>query len=202
MPKRTTSLLNLVGQKFSRLLVIDKAPNVGNRTCWNCLCDCGVQKTIAAQSLIMGLTKSCGCLRRERVSEGKRKSQGASGLTSLFTSYRKRAKEHNRPMTLTREEFEELTRRNCSYCGDAPSSVRTLKRWKGRQIEAAVRAQQHSAYIYNGLDRLDSSLGYTKENSVACCTKCNRAKNDMPVSEFREHVTKMFTHLCGRNNQQ
>lgn len=30
-----------------------------------------------------------------------------------------------------------------------------------------------------GLDRKDSSKGYTKENSVSCCWNCNKLKNDL-----------------------
>lgn len=36
----------------------------------------------------------------------------------------------------------------------------------------------------NGIDRVDSSKGYTVENSVACCKYCNTAKNTMTESEF------------------
>ena len=37
MPK----FIDLTGQKFGRLTVIDRAPNKNSRTAWNCLCDCG-----------------------------------------------------------------------------------------------------------------------------------------------------------------
>ena len=186
---------DLTGKRFDRLLAVGRAPNVGLRTYWDCICDCGTKKSIAAQPLSSGITRSCGCLRRERVSEGKRKAPGVSGLQSLFTSYKKRATENGREFSLSLEEFGELTKRNCSYCDSPPSSVRTLNKWKGRQVEAAVRAQQHSAYTYNGLDRLDSSKGYTPSNSVPCCTRCNRAKNDMSIVEFRQHIIKMYTFM-------
>lgn len=30
---------NLAGKRFGKLTVVSPAPNKGNKTCWNCLCD-------------------------------------------------------------------------------------------------------------------------------------------------------------------
>lgn len=43
-----------------------------------------------------------------------------------------------------------------------------------------------------GLDRIDASLGYFAENLVTCCRKCNMAKNQMSVEEFKQWVTKVY----------
>lgn len=37
---------------------------------------------------------------------------------------------------------------------------------------------------YNGLDRVDSNLGYVAGNVVPCCRWCNQAKSSRPVGEF------------------
>ena len=57
---------SLVGLRFGRLLVIDKAEvsRFGNRKYW-CECSCGTKKSIFQQALVSGGTKSCGCLRKE-----------------------------------------------------------------------------------------------------------------------------------------
>ena len=60
---------DLTGQKFGRLLVVDRAPNKNGRTCWNCICDCGTSVAVISKSLKDGNTKSCGCLHRELVSK-------------------------------------------------------------------------------------------------------------------------------------
>jgi len=57
---------NLVGQKFSRLLVLERSKNKGTRSAWKCLCDCGSMKIIQANNLMQKSIMSCGCLRRER----------------------------------------------------------------------------------------------------------------------------------------
>ena len=55
------------GVRFGRLITIKQIS--GRPTYrWLCICDCGIKKAILRSSLIGGLTKSCGCLRREATS--------------------------------------------------------------------------------------------------------------------------------------
>lgn len=60
-------LIDLTGQRFGRLEVIQRAPNQRNKTFWLCQCDCGQQKEICGNLLKTGNTKSCGCLNREKL---------------------------------------------------------------------------------------------------------------------------------------
>lgn len=59
MPK----LIDLTGKKFNKLLVLERAENIGKKVAWRCLCDCGNETTVEGYSLKTGQTKSCGCLR-------------------------------------------------------------------------------------------------------------------------------------------
>lgn len=58
-------LINLTGQRFGKLTVIDKAPNKNNKVIWNCQCDCGNICKVRGDQLRGGITKSCGCLHIE-----------------------------------------------------------------------------------------------------------------------------------------
>ena len=62
--------LNLIGQKFTMLTVIDTA-GVDSRkqSLFKCVCDCGTEKVVKGTLLRNGTTKSCGCL---RVIEGRK----------------------------------------------------------------------------------------------------------------------------------
>jgi len=61
---------DLTGQRFGRLIVIEKAGQNKNRnTLWKCLCDCGNETIVVSTSLTNGDTQSCDCLRRENVSK-------------------------------------------------------------------------------------------------------------------------------------
>lgn len=53
----------------SRITVINKAPNQGKHTAWNCICECGADCVIRGDQLRSGTAKSCGCLFRELSAE-------------------------------------------------------------------------------------------------------------------------------------
>ncbi len=59
---------NLKGQRFERLIVIESAPSNSNPK-WKCLCDCGNYCDVFANDLKRSHTSSCGCLKKERVSQ-------------------------------------------------------------------------------------------------------------------------------------
>lgn len=58
---------NLVGQRFGRLVAIERCPHYnGNKTTfYKCICDCGKECYKRGVSLTNGTTCSCGCLSRE-----------------------------------------------------------------------------------------------------------------------------------------
>lgn len=56
---------DITGKKFGRLTPIKKVGKKGSNNIWECLCDCGNIKQIMCTSLILGNTKSCGCLIKE-----------------------------------------------------------------------------------------------------------------------------------------
>lgn len=63
-----TSLIDLTGQRFGRLRVVERAPdNKHRQTMWRCLCDCGETVVTIPQPLKSGRTKSCGCLTTEQL---------------------------------------------------------------------------------------------------------------------------------------
>lgn len=41
---------------------------------------------------------------------------------------------------------------------------------------------------FNGIDRVENTVGYTAENCVACCKWCNRAKGHAPLEAFMEWI--------------
>jgi hypothetical protein len=56
---------NEINNRYGRLLVIAKEPNIGKLAAWLCQCDCGNKKIIRGASLRNGYTKSCGCMLKE-----------------------------------------------------------------------------------------------------------------------------------------
>lgn len=62
MPKK----LDLLNQRFGKLVVIAPAENKGRHTRWLCKCDCGNEYIALTDSLRAGTCQSCGCLRTEQ----------------------------------------------------------------------------------------------------------------------------------------
>ena len=56
---------NLSKRKFNRWTVLDFSHVKHGAIYWNCKCECGTLKTIHANTLRNGDSKSCGCLRDE-----------------------------------------------------------------------------------------------------------------------------------------
>ena len=59
--------LNLINHKFGRLTVISQEKSKGGKTIWKCLCDCGNITTVTSTNLTCGKINSCGCLRKEQI---------------------------------------------------------------------------------------------------------------------------------------
>lgn len=62
-------LLNAIGHRFGRLLVLDRAPNIGPRPAWRCQCDCGAVTVVRSDHLWGKRVVSCGCHRAARSAE-------------------------------------------------------------------------------------------------------------------------------------
>jgi hypothetical protein len=56
---------DLIGQRFGRLVVVEKLPSKNKKRWWRCKCDCGNLKDVPTNRLTTGGTRSCGCLAKE-----------------------------------------------------------------------------------------------------------------------------------------
>lgn len=59
--------MDLAGQVFGRLTALEPAENIGKSTAWRCRCECGKEVVVRTNSLASGKTRSCGCLRDEKM---------------------------------------------------------------------------------------------------------------------------------------
>ena len=63
--------VDLPGKTFGRLTALMEvdpviATNGTRHRCWLCRCSCGKERVIREQHLVYGITRSCGCLKKER----------------------------------------------------------------------------------------------------------------------------------------
>lgn len=173
---------NLTGQRFTRLLVVEQAEsNKYGHPRWKCLCDCGKYVVALSSDLKRGGRPSCGCLKSEKISELRKLPIGMAGLNSMYAQYNKSARQRGLPFVLTPSEFATLIDKNCHYCGKGPSL-------KAFGVNRMKKDNVNGNFIYTGIDRKDSKLGYSVENCVTACKTCNFAKNDMSYDEFISYL--------------
>lgn len=64
------NFIDLTGQRFGRLVVIERIKNdEKGYVQWLCQCDCGNKIKVFSNNLRKGNTKSCGCLRKDKAKE-------------------------------------------------------------------------------------------------------------------------------------
>lgn len=183
--KRPLSRKNLLGKTFGKLTVIGSAGTRGEGSrkaaLWKCRCVCGATKTIVGSQLVSGHTKSCGCLKMDRLlayNESRRTGKTARDI--LYQNYRHNAERRNIPFEISIDYFSKLTREKCFYCGEKPST----QKW--------ITGQTGESCMYNGVDRSNNKLGYTEENTVPCCSHCNWCKHTMTQKEFLDTVKRIY----------
>ena len=75
-----SKFIDLTGQRFGRLVVIEKTDkrDGSKRVIWKCQCDCGSIKDVSSACLIGHQVMSCGCLLKEKREQHKLKLIGQS----------------------------------------------------------------------------------------------------------------------------
>jgi len=176
--------LDIVGQKFNRWTIIEELPIKRQRSIlYRAKCDCGNEKIISGSQAKNGYSKSCGCLRKEEVFKSNSLPEGEAALKKLLTSYKGGARKRGYSWELNDEAAINLFNKNCYYCNTEPS-----------QIFPSIgdRHKFNGTIIYNGIDRINNSDGYTKGNVVSCCETCNRMKMALSEEFFIAHIKKIF----------
>lgn len=95
-----SKLIDLTGQKFGRLTVVQKIKSNTKNSRWLCHCTCGNQISVSRVHLINGHCKSCGCYQKEVASELAKTYKTTHGLSKhklykVWDSMRYRCRNEN-----------------------------------------------------------------------------------------------------------
>lgn len=181
---------DITGKKFFNFTAIkySHTPKNDKRGYWLCRCDCGKEYLIRTDHLKVGRTKrrcTADCPYREH-----KYLPGESGFKQLILRYKYEAKKRGYQWGLSEKDFKELTQKDCFYCGAIPSQIIT----HGNNTGATKEAKQRAQYVYNGIDRIDNSIGYIINNCITSCSKCNLAKQKLSVESFLKHIEKIYLY--------
>jgi len=165
MPK----IINLIGQTFGRLTVIKRGNNNKyNRSTWLCQCNCGIIKIINSNSLIIGRTKSCGCLHKE----GNRLKHGHDIKGKVSTTYSAWVGMKGRCLNVNNRAYKDYGGRGITVC----------KRWL--KFENFLKDMGESPGKGYSLDRIENNKGYYPKNCRWATHKeqCRNRRNNHTIN--------------------
>ncbi|KKN98994.1 hypothetical protein LCGC14_0142390 [marine sediment metagenome] len=158
-----SKLINLVGQKFGKLLVLRhlKKDKYGNHE-WLCRCDCGQEKIIRGDYLKSGHTQSCGCLQKKMTSmkntiHGHNKNGQSSKTYMIWAAIIQRCTNPS----------------NGNYLYYGGRGITVCKRW--RKFENFLKDMGEAPKGLQ-IDRINNDKGYCKSN-CRWATRKEQARN-------------------------
>ncbi len=145
-PKRR-DFIDLTGQKFDKLLVVDFAGIIKQKAFWLCKCDCGKIATLQSWPLRKGKVKSCGCLKIEV-----RKTHGHANRTGKSITY-----------TSWDAMVQRCTNsKNGAYKDYGGRGITICKRWHTFENFLADMGERPSREL--SIERIENNKGYYSEN--------------------------------------
>lgn len=142
--------IDMTGQRFGRLVVTSCAGRQHNRKYkWNAVCDCGALVCTDGGDLRSGVTKSCGCLQREKARKaGDRTRTHGMANTSIYSIWDSM---HQRCNNVNRKDYVRYGGKGVTVC----------ERWNSFDNFLADMGTRPEGC---SLDRINNDLGYSPEN--------------------------------------
>lgn len=172
MPK----LIDLSGQRFGRLLVVQRAENIGKRVAWHCKCDCGKNTIVVADKLLRGKTKSCGCYSIERIARlNMTHGMSRTRLFKIWTAMRERC------TCKKLINYPDYGGRGIKVCDEWMNNFETFRDW------AYVNGYTDELSI----DRIDVNGNYCPENCrwVTRLVQNNNKRNNRKITYNGQTLT-------------
>ena len=139
--KRKCGKYDLVGQRFGRLLVVERAFDRKKKVYWKCQCDCGEVRYHFTDTLIKGNAMSCGC--------GHKKHElSHSGLWNVFYGMKKRC------LNPLSHGYENYGGRGIKVCDEWLSDFMNFRAW----------SLCHGFANNLTIDRIDVDGNYSPDN--------------------------------------
>jgi hypothetical protein len=177
--------LNLAGQRFGRLIVLEVHDQDARRAYrWKCRCDCGHETVVRGSQLKSGVTRSCGCGIREAASRPRKHGQTRTPLYKRWRAMIERTRNPNN------DEFHNYGGRGIDVC----------ERWKSFENFAADMGATFDEALT--LERRDVNGNYSPQNCYwATAKQQTRNKRNNHVVEWRGRrmVVTDWAELLGLN---
>ncbi len=171
----------LAGKRFTRLLVIKRIGTTKHGfVLWKCICDCGAKVETTTGELMNGGSKSCGCLRRDRIAKLKYKHGHArSGKQS--PTYQSWMAMHLRCTNPNSNNWENYGGRGIKIC----------ERWQGEHGFENFLADMGERPDGLTIDRIEVNGNYEPGN-CKWATRAEQRKNQRRTVEEELYPDTVF----------
>lgn len=184
-------LIDLTGQRFGRLVVLERAENSkrGN-TRWKCKCDCGNERVIEGNALRREHTKSCGCRAKEVA-----KSINTTHSESYTRLYRIWSQMIQRCTNPKQKRYPDYGGRGITICEEWKHSYIAFRNWA-----MANGYDENAPKGQCTIDRIDNDRGYSPDNCQwTTITEQNRNKRNLHYVTINSE-TKPVAEWCKQYN--
>ncbi|MBR2388130.1 MAG: hypothetical protein IKB02_09880 [Clostridia bacterium] len=172
---------DLTGQRFGRLVALEPTEEQKNRRIiWKCVCDCGNICFVSSKRLLYGDTQSCGCLRKERVTERISKAREKVIKHNMYTTrlYKVFAGMKDRCYNPNNKRYKHYGGRGITVCDEWRDDFQAFHDW--------AMANGYDENAPRGactLDRIDVDGNYCPENCrwVDMKTQANNRRKNKTV---------------------
>lgn len=151
---------DITGKKYGRLTVVSYAGLTKDKKAqWNCVCECGNEKTVRAAGLKSGDVRSCGCLAKEAWREVRGKQVGEDS-----SRYK-----HGLSKSRINSIYREIKGRcNCTsnpaYPRYGGRGIKMCEEWEMDFMAFYQWSMDHGYSDNLTIDRIDNDKGYSPDN--------------------------------------
>lgn len=172
----------LEGKTIGRLSVLRPVREVGKGIKYACVCTCGTKVTVGGQSLRLGTTQSCGCLKRERLlAANLRHGKSKTRIHNIWSSMLQRCNDDN----------------CAAYPGYGGRGIKVSEEWHVFEIFYRDMGEPPKGLT---LERKKNDGNYSKDNcewASRCKQANNRRSNRMITFDGRMQSLASWAHEAG-----
>lgn len=177
--------LQIQNQKFGRLFVKSFKELKSKKSYWNCICDCGNEVVVSGPHLISNSIKSCGCLRNDRIKE------------TCYTGYKEITG------TFWRRIITNAKARNIEFDIDKEYCWSILENQNNQCFLSGLDLvfDKNPLIQTASLDRIDTNIGYIKNNIQWLHKDINISKNILDDKTYIKYCNLVSNPITGTKYQ-
>jgi len=162
--------------KFNGIDRIDSNNAYTENNCVSCCKDCNYMKLTYSVDDFLKMVEYLLSINLliDKIPNEKYSKLFKNGNRNIFSAFKHYAEKKDKSVEISKELYISIIEKNCHYCNN--------------KFENGC----------NGIDRLNSSIGYIIGNIVPCCKTCNIMKNTLTKDEFFKHLKDIYNYKINK----